>query len=204
MTQRKNYFIAKGMQSKFAGTILLLTFLIGVITVCNLYVLATFYLKNDATIDQEQTVLGLFSQTFTKMWPRLLLLVLVNVIIVFIVSIMYSHQIAGPAYKLEKSLNRIADGDLTLEIHLRRNDNLKEVASAINRMLGRFRETLAKSKTLSIDISKKLGSLGDDERFRVLNQSANELNLLISQFKIESDPVPAGDADKSGDGEARA
>lgn len=199
MSQRKNYFIAKGMQSKFAGTILLLTFLIGVITICNLYVLATFYMTNNATGVEQQTVVGLFSATFSEMWPRLLLLVLVNVIIVFIVSIMYSHQIAGPAYKLEKSLNRIADGDLTLEIHLRKNDNLKEVASAINRMLFRFRETMAKAKTLSVDISRKMAAVGDDDRFRVLNQSATELNQLIAQFKLEPDTTAPSSQAGAGD-----
>ena len=182
---RKNYFISKGMQSKFAGTILLLVFLIAVITACNIYVLASFFMSNQATISQEQTVETMMRSFLVDFWPRILLLIMVNVIIIFIVSIMYSHQIAGPAYKLEKSLQRIAAGDLTFEIHLRRNDNLKEVASAINHMLAGFRETLASAKMLSEDIAAKIKTLDKDERLTPLAKSAEALKERISKFKIE-------------------
>jgi len=200
LSQRKNYFIAKGMQSKFAGTILLLVFLITIITACNIYVLGSFFMQTRATLNENQTTEGLMQLFIMDLWPRLLLLVLVNVIIVFIVSIMYSHQIAGPAYKLEKSIQRIARGDLTFEIHLRKNDNFKEVAAAINQMLSRFRETLASARTLSDDISVKLASLGQDEKFAKLAQSAKDLKEMIEQFKITKDgETPPGN---SGDGSA--
>ena len=191
MTQRKNYFIAKGMQSKFAGTILLLAFLITVITACNIYVLGSFFMQTQASIGENQTAEGMMRHFVTQLWPRLLLLVLVNVIIVFIVSIMYSHQIAGPAYKLEKSIQRIASGDLTFEVTLRKNDNLKELAASINGMLSKFRNTLASTRTLSDDIAKKLESMGDDEKFAQLAKSAKELRGMIEQFKIQKDENPA-------------
>lgn len=194
MSQRKNYFIAKGMQSKFAGTILLLVFLITVITACNIYVLGSFFLTTQSTLSEGQTAESMMRHFVTELWPRLLLLVLVNVIIVFIVSIMYSHQFAGPAYKLEKSIQRIGSGDLTFEIHLRRNDSLKELAVAINSMLARFRDTLAQARSLSDDVANKLGSLGKDEKFASLAKSAHELKLMIDQFKIVKDVEPAATA----------
>lgn len=187
LTQRKNYFIAKGMQSKFAGTILLLVFLITVITACNIYVLGSFFMQTRATLTESQSTESLMRLFILDLWPRLLLLVLVNVIIVFIVSIMYSHQFAGPAFKLEKSIQRIARGDLTFEIHLRKNDSLKEVAAAINQMLSRFRDTLAQARTLSDDIAAKLATLGNDEKFAQLAKSAQSLKDQIDQFKITRD-----------------
>lgn len=203
MTQRKNYFIAKGMQSRFAGTILLLVFLITVITACNIYVLGSFFLTTQATLSEGQTAESMMRHFVTELWPRLLLLVLVNVIIVFIVSIMYSHQFAGPAYKLEKSIQRIANGDLTFEIHLRRNDSLKELAIAINSMLSRFRDTLAQARTLSDDVAAKLGSLSKDEKFASLAKNAQELKLMINQFKLVKDAEPAAPAE-SNDSEPKA
>ena len=203
MTQRKNYFIAKGMQSKFAGTILLLVFLITVITACNIYVLGSFFLQTQATLNETQTTEGMMRHFVTQLWPRLLLLVLVNVIIIFIVSIMYSHQIAGPAYKLEKSIQRIASGDLTFEVTLRKNDNLKELAAAINGMLSKFRNTLASARTLSDDIAKKLETMGDDEKFGMLAKSAQELKGMIEQFKITKDSsAPATEVIEEDDGES--
>jgi len=197
VTQRKNYFIAKGMQSKFAGTILLLVFLITVITACNIYVLGSFFLTTQATLSEGQTAESMMRHFVTELWPRLLLLVLVNVIIVFIVSIMYSHQFAGPAYKLEKSIQRIASGDLTFEISLRRNDSLKELAVAINSMLARFRDTLAQARGLSDDVAVKLGTMSKDEKFASLAKSAAELKQMIGQFKLDKDAEPAASDSES-------
>lgn len=184
MSQRKNYFISKDMQSKFAGTILLLAFLVAVITACNIYVLGTYFVSTSTTLVEARSLTTTLQHFVAEFWPRLLVLVFVNVIIVFIVSVMYSHQTAGPAYKLEKSIKRITEGDLTFEVSLRRNDNLKELATALNELLTKFRVTLAKAKTLSDDIAVKLDTL-DDDRFKQLAVTADELKELIKQFKIE-------------------
>jgi methyl-accepting chemotaxis protein len=173
------------MQSKFAGTILLLAFLVAVITACNIYVLGTYFVSTSTTLVEARSLTATLQHFVTEFWPRLMVLVFVNVIIVFIVSVMYSHQTAGPAYKLEKSIKRITEGDLTFEVSLRRNDNLKELATALNELLKKFRVTLAKAKTLSDDIAIKLDSLESDERFKQLAMNADELQALIRQFKIE-------------------
>ncbi|OGK08279.1 MAG: hypothetical protein A2W80_12295 [Candidatus Riflebacteria bacterium GWC2_50_8] len=185
MSQRKNYFIAKDMQSRFAGTILLLAFLVAVITACNIYVLGSYFVNTSKTLVEARSLTVTLQDFVAEFWPRLLVLIFVNVIIVFIVSVMYSHQTAGPAYKLEKSIKRISEGDLTFEVSLRRNDNLKELAAALNELLKKFRVTLAKAKTLSDDISVKLDSLESDVKFKQLAANASELSELIKQFKIE-------------------
>jgi methyl-accepting chemotaxis protein len=175
------------MQSKFAGTILLLAFLVAVITACNIYVLGSFFVSTKTTLVEAKGVTNIMQHFFTEFWPRLLLLIFVNVIIIFIVSVMYSHQTAGPAYKLEKSIKRITEGDLTFEVSLRRNDNLKELAAALNDLLKKFRTTLAKTKTISVDLSEKLKTLEKDEKFKQLAKNSEELTALINQFKIESE-----------------
>ncbi|KAF1081325.1 MAG: hypothetical protein GQF41_2131 [Candidatus Rifleibacterium amylolyticum] len=185
MSQRKNYFIAKDMQSRFAGTILLLTFLVAVITACNIYVLGSYFVNTTKTVGEVRSLTMVLQDFVSEFWPRLVVLIFVNVIIVFIVSVMYSHQTAGPAYKLEQSIKRISEGDLTFEVSLRRNDNLKELAAALNDLLKKFRVTLAKAKTLSDDIAVKLDSLESDDKFKKLAANATELSELIKQFKIE-------------------
>ncbi len=186
-SQRKNYFIAKDMQSRFAGTILLLALLVAVITACNIYVLGSFFVEKHTTIAQQNDASLLVHEFISAYWPRLLVLVFVNVIIVFMVSVIYSHQTAGPAYKLEKSIKRITDGDLTFQVSLRRNDNLKELAVALNELLDKFRTTLSKTKSLTEDINNKLGSMKNDEKYAQIVSDSNELRQLIDQFKLESD-----------------
>ena len=183
--QRTNYFISKSMQGKFAGTILLLALLVTVITACNIYVLGSYFYDSTISASDGKTLSTVMQSFLTTYWPRLIILVLVNIIIVFVVSVMYSHQIAGPAYKLENSIKRITNGDLTFEVSLRRSDNLKELASALNGLLDKFRTTLKNAQSLSNDISNRLEGLEGDNRFAKLSEDAKELKALISEYKLD-------------------
>lgn len=183
--QRTNYFISKEMQSKFAGTILLLALLVTVITACNIYVLGSYFYDSTISPSDGKTLSMVMSTFLSTYWPRLIILVLVNIIIVFVVSVMYSHQIAGPAYKLEKSIERITGGDLTFEVSLRRNDNLKELASALNGLLEKFRSALRNAKSLTNDISDSLKGLENEEKFKKLSQDVVALRALIDEFKLD-------------------
>lgn len=196
-SQRKNYFISKDMQTKFAGTILLLALLVTIITACNIYVLGSYFYDSSITQNEGRTLSMVMESFIREFWPRLIILVVVNIIIVFVVSVMYSHQIAGPAYKLENSIKRITEGDLTFEVSLRRNDNLKELASALNSLLEKFRITLAGAKTLTEDIAEKLKILENDDRFKQLAASSEELRNLIDQFKIENTEKDIVDEDEA-------
>lgn len=196
-SQRKNYFISKDMQTKFAGTILLLALLVTIITACNIYVLGSYFYDSSITQNEGRTLSMVMESFIREFWPRLVILVVVNIIIVFVVSVMYSHQIAGPAYKLENSIKRITEGDLTFEVSLRRNDNLKELASALNSLLEKFRITLAGAKTLTEDIAEKLKILESDDRFKQLAASSEELRNLIDQFKIENTEIDIVDEDEA-------
>ena len=196
-SQRKNYFISKDMQTKFAGTILLLALLVTIITACNIYVLGSYFYDSSITQNEGRTLSMVMESFIREFWPRLVILVVVNIIIVFVVSVMYSHQIAGPASKLENSIKRITEGDLTFEVSLRRNDNLKELASALNSLLEKFRITLAGAKTLTEDIAEKLKILESDDRFKQLAASSEELRNLIDQFKIENTEKDIVDEDEA-------
>ena len=49
---------------------------------------------------------------------------------------MLSHSIAGPLQRIEKELNKITHShDFSHRIHLRKSDDVKPVADAINKLL---------------------------------------------------------------------
>ena len=50
-------------------------------------------------------------------------------------SLKVSHKVAGPAYRICKSLERIRAGDLAFKIELRRGDHLTEVKDELNKLL---------------------------------------------------------------------
>jgi methyl-accepting chemotaxis protein len=51
-----------------------------------------------------------------------------------VIAVFFSHKIAGPIYRLEKTLDSIASGDLTASANLRSGDQLVELATEVNSM----------------------------------------------------------------------
>lgn len=75
---------------------------------------------------------------------NLILLLGVPIICIAILSwgVLISHRIAGPIYRLEKDLERIAKGDFSLRINIRRNDELRSIAEGINRIVDKIEEKM--------------------------------------------------------------
>jgi len=70
------------------------------------------------------------------------IVLLVGVPILFLIligwGIMLSHRFAGPVYRLEKELDKIAGGDYSVRIKFRKNDDLKRIADAVNKVLDKL------------------------------------------------------------------
>lgn len=54
------------------------------------------------------------------------------------IGIVASHRIAGPIFAIKRHMNRVRMGELRTQLNLRRNDELQDVAAALNRMLDKF------------------------------------------------------------------
>lgn len=55
-------------------------------------------------------------------------------------SLRISHTVAGPAYRIQKSLERIRSGDISFTVNLRKGDQLTNLRDELNLLLGWLRE----------------------------------------------------------------
>ena len=94
-------------------------------------------------------------------------------------SLILSHKIAGPAYALARDLKKLADGDLTVEIHLRKGDFHLEAADALN-----FTTTLLrkKMKAIKLELAKLETQRNIDEETRKM---VEQLLHDVAYFKTE-------------------
>lgn len=58
-----------------------------------------------------------------------------------VISVLFSHRIAGPLYRLGKSLEAIASGDLTVATRFRGMDQLSALADELNTMVRSLNHT---------------------------------------------------------------
>lgn len=80
--------------------------------------------------------------------------VLLVVIQIVLLTIFFSHKVAGPVYRFERVLNNIIRGDYTDDIRLRQGDEMQNMAKLFNEALRCTRERLAKVD-LAEDAQKK-------------------------------------------------
>ncbi|MFA5275583.1 MAG: methyl-accepting chemotaxis protein [Candidatus Omnitrophota bacterium] len=79
--------------------------------------------------------------------PLLILSSLVSIVaagtVTFIITLFISHRIAGPIYRLEKDIEEANNGNLAVNIQVRKKDELQNLAKSLNRMIKFFRGALA-------------------------------------------------------------
>lgn len=146
--RRKNYFIKKEFQRnfilKFCGLVILASLISGAI----IYAVS----RSTVTTTFENSRLSIRS-TADYILPTLLLTSIVVVALIgvatIVVTLFTSHRIAGPLYRIEKDVEEIAAGNLTMRFRLRTGDEIKALAVSLDVMAHNLREHIATIKQSS-------------------------------------------------------
>lgn len=77
---------------------------------------------------------------FYKLIGMIAAIVVVMTGINFIITLLFSHRIAGPVYRIRQSMEQVGNGDLSLLIQLRSNDELHELKDTFNDMVSNLRD----------------------------------------------------------------
>jgi nitrate/nitrite-specific signal transduction histidine kinase len=68
--------------------------------------------------------------------------VLIVIVQLVLLTVYFSHKVAGPIYRLERVCSSVADGNYTESANLRRGDELQNLASLLNRLVQVSRERI--------------------------------------------------------------
>ena len=95
-------------------------------------------------------------------------------------SIIISNRIAGPWHRMEVMLRKMAVGDITSEITLRKGDELKSLAYSLNMVIRNLREAAQKDADYSKAMDDLLNTI--EQEFQKDPIDAMKINLLISKM----------------------
>lgn len=131
--KRRQFFIKKDFQSRFILCFCLLI-LLGDIMATGLVL---YFVKGNLTSMYHNSSL-VVTDTAYFILPAVLYTNLITIVIislsVIVITLLVSHKIAGPLFRLEKDITVIATGDLTHIIYLRNGDQFRELSVDINQM----------------------------------------------------------------------
>jgi methyl-accepting chemotaxis protein len=192
--KRRIYYIEKKFQTKYIllTIFLLLTYTFAfIIIIFSPFILTLsldFYSLSEKA-EAARTLLLLHS----KVWPGI-----GGIILLFgALSIFITHKIAGPLYRLKKSLSMIVEGNLDVKVKLRKGDDLKDLAEHFN-MLSEELRTFVNTVRVDYDLlSEYILELEREIDAKMLTEEsgralihkveANRKNIeaVLEKFKIQ-------------------
>ena len=90
-----------------------------------------------------------------RRWEVVLPALLINNVLVLVLlsalALWYSHRITGPIYRMSKELSSALGGQRGVTIHLRKNDEFRDLALLLNRLISVADECRSSSSDFGID-----------------------------------------------------
>jgi methyl-accepting chemotaxis protein len=191
--RRRNYFINKDFQLRYIARIVF-----GMVVMALILGFTVYYTVWARIMDEFYTIPKIASQyagLFASVTQLMGIFLLAFLVIATVLSVFASHSIAGPINRFEKSLQAIAQGDLTLRVGLRKTDEFKHVADTLNQMVSELRTNLSSDSELIgelVTISNRLPSSGKEEKMPAsvakdlekLKTALSHLQDNVNRFKL--------------------
>jgi methyl-accepting chemotaxis protein len=189
----KNYLINKEIQLKIVITNLVYMVIIIIITLAVLL----WPLLNDMFFSNNLDVQYQAAQTFLTLVKRLFPAVGLMFILIFVHQILITHRICGPLVNFTHTFKKIAEGDLTRKIVLRKGDYLSEECEKINTMidsLSRFIANIRNSHEKLVSLLEEVMAKVKDrdtrikveEALDIVRHEALQVKEYLSIFKIRN------------------
>jgi methyl-accepting chemotaxis protein len=107
--------------------------------------------------------------------------------VIFIAGIFISHRIAGPLYRIERSAEAIRKGDLTVNFHVRKDDDIKDTAHILDEMVDALQADVMRIKAASLELEEKIKSITgclSEPDARLIRGLIDEIYAVSAKYKI--------------------
>jgi signal transduction histidine kinase len=184
--KRRNYFIDKAFQTnfivKFSLVVILASMSIGGMV---------YSLFQDSTTVVIQNTKVLVKPTSDFILPGmvdiLLFVTVVSALVVSVLSIITSHRISGPLFRLKKEIELVQQGIMGRSFNLRAKDQMQDLAKSLSEMSNVLKQKHTdmgqrynKLKKFMEQNSDKLNDMQKQE----LNKILTEMEEVLNYFKL--------------------
>ena len=135
--KRTKYLIARELQFRFARVVMFFVFVSCLVTGLTVFY-TTYWMLGERLADVYPQ--GRLVEMFRSVHVAFLVNMILILPFIFFISIRFSHRVAGPLPKIYRALREIAQGRFDVNLVLRKNDELKELAGEINTMAASLKQ----------------------------------------------------------------
>lgn len=126
--KRLNIFVHKSLQIKFTLFVLILFMMSGFAVWWEAYHSMGNFVALGFGDDQVRAIINQFNKI-------LLVKMAIEILLIVFISLVFSHYIAGPIYRLQEAMKAVRDGDSAVRLRFRRLDEFKNIAELFNQMM---------------------------------------------------------------------
>ncbi len=206
-SRRKNYLIDRKFQLNFTFRFLLIIIIFVLLT--GFSIIMVYYIKyqsgksffdNYLVIVKEGEAIEI-TNMFIITAPVIIISSLIIALFIFIYGILYSHKIAGPIYRVRKTLESINKGFLDFKVKLRKKDKFRDLEEHLNNVINTFSNEFSMLKRYNTDLLAKIKEIQtvlskspfDREKANNLLNEIKKVNLNMdtsfNKFKTKTDDI---------------
>lgn len=185
VSRRRKYLVDPALQYWLMGRIGIMA---GMTVAMSLLILAiAYHLYGDVTVKLVQPdpfgapeammTSASYHSAFSLFWPIFAVCLIGTLLITLIFGLVVSHHLAGPAFKIRRTLLQMAEGDLSMErVSLREKDVFKPMARAVNELSEHLRGSMREMQRLCLELTP-------DRHDSAQQQRLDRLREILSTFK---------------------
>jgi methyl-accepting chemotaxis protein len=152
---RRNYFVDKKIQTDFVVKFCL------VMVIASLAIagLSIVFLQDSTTVAIENTRVAVKTTAdfiFPIMVQTLIVVVVASAISISILTLLTTHRILGPLYRIKKEVELLRGGDLGVTFRIRAKDELKDLAASLAGLAKSWKKDINSLKAKSSELKSAL------------------------------------------------
>lgn len=180
--RRKTYIVDRSMQYTYIAMVvsMVLVMIVG-IAVSNVFLI---WMYNRILVEKYNQVPGDWKN---DIWLFLLAdttIVILLVIAAVFYSVLHSHRIAGPIYRLKQSILRLQTGDFNFAVTFRQKDFLKDMAEEMNKFIAGLQsrnDEMRKVRTRLDELGKRMqGSGAASDQVAEVTDLSNQVAAIVA------------------------
>jgi len=174
-----NYSVKRQMQIRLFIKIL------GIILIGVGLMAVIFYFYSSREINSSYRQFHIHADNFLDLLlPAVLSSLALALLASIAITIFLPIKIAGPLFRIERDLKeKVAGGDLTARIKLRKGDELGDLAEAVNLCLDNFRQKIEITQKRSEDLKSRISDAKGQDNNGV-KDLVMKINENLKQFKV--------------------
>lgn len=194
---KRRQFCVHAIQRKYVFLSLVPLTISSVLIIALLFIPVDVLLYSSASATVQKTVAQDLEALGFRIWPAIFVGMLVSGFLSVLVTVIVTHRLAGPLYRLEQVIDRIAAGDFSSGFALRKGDDLVGLATALNRAIGNLAEIVQETRSRLGDLATRIETLvrsgGDgfahdrQQDLAALLQEAQQAETALARFKISAE-----------------